>query len=427
MVHSTFKRSMAIVLCTMLVLSLLQSTSFVAYADECPVHGQHKLDGAVMFEAEHPHKQYVVCDCGYAQYTGGTVNYYAECDVCNPKDCPVYGQHKLDGAVMFEAEHPHKQYVVCDCGYAQYTGGTVSYYAECDVCNPQECQHLHTDVAWDMSRSMKYVSISDTQHQVTGYQYVYCTDCFEHIGDSYLVTENSGHYFDSNGDCPSCGYTHACLHSNTKLVALDGYPAYKSYDETQHIVDIQYREECLDCGATTRQIVDSARYYEREDHNFNNKGVCRDCGYIKPEEQEELKISVNADQSSAVAGDTISAIATATGGDGSYSFAWKVTCNGSTVANTDLSFGDNYSVLTSESGNYVFTATVRDGNGDQVSASSNAIIVEEPACLHPTTEVAWDTNYPIKYVSISDTEHEMTGYQYHYCLVCFERVGIVLQ
>ena len=335
-------------------------------------------------------------------------------------ECPLYGQHKLDGAVMFEAEHPHKQYVVCDCGFAQYTGSTMDYYAECETCNPQECQHTNTDISWDSNYKLNYVPISETQHQVTGYQYEYCTSCFEHIGSSFEATEIYNHDFNSNGDCPTCGYTHACKHSRTKLVVIDGYPAYSQYNETQHIVDIQYKEICRDCDEVVNQIVDSARDYKHEDHDFNKKGVCRDCGYVKLEEQEELKISVSANQSSAETGSLISASASASGGDGSYSFAWSVTCNGSTVADTDSGYGDSYSVTANQAGSYVFTATVHDGNGNQISGSSGTITVEEPACQHPTLEVAWDT-YSV--IPVSDTEHELTGYQHHYCTVCFEPVG----
>lgn len=339
------------------------------------------------------------------------------------EECPLYGTHKLDGAVMFEADHPHKQYVVCDCGYAQYTGTTLDYYAECAVCNSQECQHLHTEEAWDTNYSIQYTSISDTEHQAKGYLYQYCTDCGNRVGESYPGTEVYGHDFNSNGDCPTCGYTHACSHSKTKLVAIDGFPSYTPYSETQHIVDIQYKEVCKDCGDTVKQIVDSARDYYYEDHDFNNKGKCRDCGYVKPEEQEELKISVNAGQTSAEVGSLITASATASGGDGSYSFAWKVTCNGNEIANTDLSYGNNYSVTANTEGTYIFTATVQDGNGNQATGSSSAITVTKPACTHPTTEVAWDTNYPMKYESISDTQHKVSGYQYRYCTDCFNRVG----
>ncbi len=339
------------------------------------------------------------------------------------EECPLYGTHKLDGAVMFEADHPHKQYVVCDCGYAQYTGTTLDYYAECAVCNSQECQHLHTEEAWDTNYSIQYTSISDTEHQAKGYLYQYCTDCGNRVGESYPGTEVYGHDFNSNGDCPTCGYTHACSHSKTKLVAIDGFPSYTPYSETQHIVDIQYKEVCTDCGETVKQIVDSARDYYYEDHDFNSKGKCRDCGYVKPEEQEELKISVSAGQSSAEVGTLITASATATGGDGSYSYAWKVTCNGNEIANTDLSYGNNYSVTANTEGTYIFTATVQDGNGNQATGSSSAITVTKPACTHPTTEVAWDTNYPMKYESISDTQHKVSGYQYRYCTDCFNRVG----
>ena len=88
-------------------------------------------------------------------------------------------------------------------------------------------------------------------------------------------------------------------------------------------------------------------------------------------EAEELKVSVTADQSSAKVGDTISATATATGGDGHYSFEWAV--NGNTLGET----GSTGSFTPEEAGSYTFTVTVTDGNGATATESSSAIIVED--------------------------------------------------
>lgn len=285
------------------------------------------------------------------------------------------------------------------------------------------CKHTSTDIGWDTSKSITYISVSDTQHKMKGYQYEYCTECFEHIGSSFKATETVKHNFDENGDCPYCGYTQGCSHDRTKLVAIDGYPAYKQDSETEHIVDIQYKRVCKDCDAVVSKLVDSERVYERESHSFNSKGVCSDCGYVKPSKQEALKVSVSASPSSAETGATLSASATASGGDGDYSFSWKVTCDGNVVANTDLSYGRSYTYTTSKAGSYVFTATARDGNGSQTSASSGTITVKAPACQHPSTEIAWDTSRAISYKSVSDQTHTMTGYQYKYCTVCFEHIG----
>ena len=323
----------------------------------------------------------------------------------------------------WEAGHSYRVWAGACCEGNDPDNTSTWDYTGMTTFTVEACAHSNTDIAWDTSRSITYTSVSDTQHKMKGYQYEYCTSCFEHIGSSYKVTETVGHDFDKNGDCPSCGYTHACAHTRTKLVEIDGYPAYIQDSETKHIVDIQYKRVCRDCDAVVDKLVDSERVYQREDHDFNSKGVCRDCGYVKPAQQEPLKISVSASPSSAETGATLSASATASGGDGNYSFSWKVTCDGSVVVNTDLSYGSYYSYTASKAGSYVFTATVRDGNGNQVSASSGTLTVKAPACQHPSTEIAWDTSRTITYKSVSDQAHTMTGYQYKYCTVCFERVG----
>ena len=323
----------------------------------------------------------------------------------------------------WEAGHSYRVWAGACCEGNDPDNTSTWDYTGMTTFTVEACAHSNTDIAWDTSYSITYTSVSDTQHKMKGYQYEYCTSCFEHIGSSYKVTETVGHDFDKNGDCPSCGYTHACAHTKTKLVEIDGYPAYIQDSETKHIVDIQYKRVCRDCDAVVDKLVDSERVYQREDHDFNSKGVCRDCGYVKPAQQEPLKISVSASPSSAETGATLSASATASGGDGNYSFSWKVTCDGSVVVNTDLSYGSYYSYTASKAGSYVFTATVRDGNGNQVSASSGTLTVKAPACQHPSTEIAWDTSRTITYKSVSDQEHTMTGYQYKYCTVCFERVG----
>jgi len=285
------------------------------------------------------------------------------------------------------------------------------------------CAHSETDVAWDTNYKINYKEVSDTKHEMSGYMYEYCIECFERIGKSYKATKKYEHDYDSNGDCPSCGYTAECPHDRTKLVEKKGYPSYKQDDEEEHIVDIQYERVCRDCDDVIENVVDSAREYYREPHNFNSKGVCRNCNFVKPEKQEPLTLSVSSNQSSAEAGATISATASAAGGTGKYNYAWVVTCNGSTIAETDFGYGSYYSVTASKEGTYVFKAYVKDGNGSQVSASSGSITVTPPPCPHTNREVAWDTNYSISYKIVSDTEHSMSGYMYEYCTECFEHVG----
>ena len=84
-------------------------------------------------EADHPHKQFTVCQCGARPYTGKEVA-RTSCALCNPApqqpvipeqpaaqpDCTVTGNHAYS-TVIFAAEHPHKPtHAICKCGAITY-------------------------------------------------------------------------------------------------------------------------------------------------------------------------------------------------------------------------------------------------------------------------------------------------------------------
>ncbi len=281
------------------------------------------------------------------------------------------------------------------------------------------CTHKHTEIGWDTDHRIKYLSISDSEHEVIGYQYEYCTECFEHIGDSFKVTEVEPHDFKSNGDCRICDYTYVCPHKHTEYVLLSGYPAYNEYSEDEHTVDLQYKEVCSDCDEVLRKPADDAREYYHEAHNFNSKGVCKQCDFVKPEKQEPLSVSVGANQSQVEVGSSISASATAAGGTGTYSFSWRVTCNGGTVASTDSSYGSSYNITTDKPGTYQFTATVTDSDGNQATSSSGSINVTPPACDHTLTSTGVTEGIPT-YTPLDDNTHNAV-YHMRYTCSCGEK------
>lgn len=294
--------------------------------------------------------------------------------------------------------------------------GTVTFTVE-------GCPHEDTDFMWDSKYSITITPVSSTKHDMSGYMYEYCVDCYERIGSSFRETERYSHNFDKYGDCPDCGYTQECQHKSTEYVIKDGYPSFKQYDQYEHIRDEQYEQVCSDCDKVLKYVVDSERVYEYEDHSFNARGKCRYCDYVKLEEQDPLELSVSANQSTAVVNDRISANAYASGGTGVYSFSWKVTCDGEVVHTTDMGFGSTISYTAQKKGSYTFTATVIDSDDTRTSASSASIKVSEPACLHTATDFMWDSNYSIAIKSISDTKHSMSGYMYEYCIYCYERIS----
>ena len=278
------------------------------------------------------------------------------------------------------------------------------------------CPHTNTETAWDTTNhDVSYKSISDYEHKITGYEYEYCTKCFERIGKSHKVTETQAHVFDSDGDCTICNYLHSCQHKNTELVIASGFPSYKSCNDKEHTCTILYDRVCANatCGKVVK--LGDTRTTEDQPHRFNSSGHCKDCGYQKS--YEKLQVSVSRSQSEAYAGSSISASASVSGGDGQYKCGWEVTCNGQTVSQTDMGMGAYYSYTASTVGQYVFTVTVTDGQGSRVDASSQSITVKAKPCEHPTYAVQWTAD-PRSCKSISDSEHTTTGYQYKYCTVC---------
>mgnify|MGYP004641503085 CR=1 FL=1 len=278
------------------------------------------------------------------------------------------------------------------------------------------CPHTNTETAWDTTNhDVSYKSISDYEHKITGYEYEYCTKCFERIGKSHKVTETQAHVFDSDGDCTICNYRHSCQHKNTELVIASGFPSYKSCNAKEHTCTTLYDRVCANatCGKVVK--LGDTRTTEDQPHRFNSSGRCKDCGYQKT--YEKLQVSVSRSQSEAYAGSSISASASVSGGDGQYKCGWEVTCNGQTVSQTDMGMGAYYSYTASTVGQYVFTVTVTDGQGSRVDASSQSITVKAKPCEHPTYAVQWTAD-PRSCKSISDSEHTTTGYQYKYCTVC---------
>ena len=129
----------------------------------CRIHGKtHVFEKTDNWEAEHPHKMYRACDCGYANYLGKNKSFVSGCCECgdhtwgeayqikgtwkqkcvkcastksvsasekstkeqekttDPQEktqehvCEVYGvAHMWKPA--YKTEHPHKGYLVCDC------------------------------------------------------------------------------------------------------------------------------------------------------------------------------------------------------------------------------------------------------------------------------------------------------------------------
>ena len=166
-----------------------------------------------------------------------------------------------------------------------------------------------------------------------------------------------------------------CEHENTKPDYTD--PVYEQIegDEENHNIYRYYDVVCSDCGETIE--THKCDGPELEAHHFDENGTCSDCGYVKAPASEKLRVAVAVNQTTAFVGDSFGASATATGGDGSYDFSWKVTRDGTEIKATPYGMGPNYNWTADEEGKYVFTVYVKDGNGTQESASSSEIVVSK--------------------------------------------------
>ena len=276
------------------------------------------------------------------------------------------------------------------------------------------CPHTNTETAWDTTNhDVSYKSISDYEHKITGYEYEYCTKCFERIGKSHKVTETQAHVFDSDGDCTICNYRHSCQHKNTELVIASGFPSYKSCNAKEHTCTTLYDRVCANatCGKVVK--LGDTRTTEDQPHRFNSSGRCKDCGYQKS--YEKLQLGVSRLKAEAYVGDTIGASASASGGDGQYNYEWQISLNGQVIDTFAGGRDDSYSITASSAGQYVFTATVTDGQGSCKTASSSAITVRAKACEHTSYTDVPGTS---KYTQISDAKHKKTTLMRRVCDSC---------
>ena len=275
------------------------------------------------------------------------------------------------------------------------------------------CPHTNTETAWDTSKSITCKSISDYEHKITGYEYEYCTKCFEKIGKSYKVTETQAHSFDSAGDCQMCDYRRSCQHKDTTLVIASGFPSYKSCNAKEHTCTTLYDRVCANatCGKVVK--LGDTRTTEDQPHRFNSNGRCKDCGYQKS--YEKLQLGVSRLKAEAYVGDTIGASASASGGDGQYNYEWQISLNGQVISTFAGGRDDSYTITASSAGQYVFTATVTDGQGSCKTASSSAITVKAKACEHTSYTDVPGTS---KYTQISDAKHKKTTLMRRVCDSC---------
>ena len=340
-------------------------------------------------DCEHDNTERTYTDTEYEQIAGNEENHniYKYYDVvCS--DCgETIETHKCDGPET-EAHHFDANGTCTDCGYVKAT-------------NPDELKI-------SLSVSSSTVKVGETiiaTATVTGgagdpavYWNVTCNgttvlDTSINVKSIDVTADEAGEYvitataWDDNGNQSTATATVTaipvgCKHENTERV--DTAPEYEQIEgnEENHNVYRYYDVVCSDCGETIE--THKCDGPETEAHHFDANGKCTDCGYVKAAPSDELRAFVDVAQTTALVGEALEASATATGGDGKYKFAWKITRDDEEIHTTDTSIGPKYSWPADEAGTYVFTVTVVDGEG--TTATADGAPIEVIKCLHEHTK-----------------------------------------
>lgn len=235
---------------------------------------------------------------------GHTLNASGECTLCG------YGQkstcnHLRDSSSGEVSYTDPPRYEKCnadthyiyrptyyDCIYCQepmeepgYTISNEPHAPENGVCihcgyevGEDYCAHSETETAWDTAQPIYYSIYSATQHQIRGFEYTYCTSCFERIGDSFWSQQQEGHTLNDDGVCSLCSYgSNTCAHENVVFGYAPVYdpPRYEQYSDSQHFVYHIMQKTCRDCG---EKLSDGEEAGSLEDHVLDD-GKCTYCGY----------------------------------------------------------------------------------------------------------------------------------------------------
>ena len=335
----------------------------------------------------------------YEDHTFSTGGQCIECDYeCKHpeseyKTRPLY---KDDPVPYDEEQHSIKEYYKIKCGICGFTvaeeqeettyeehdfdsNGTCT---ECGYVKEQNPEELQVSLSVNPTevevggQFIAVVTVSGGSGVASLYWHVTCNgneklDITTADQDIDIPAEEAGTYvitvtvLDNNGaqDTDTKTVTAVppvdCTHEHTETVYTE--PGYEQIDgnEEEHNVYKYYDLVCSDCGETVE--AHKCDEPEKEAHHFDSNGTCSDCGYVKEQNPEKLLVFVNVNQTTALVGESLDASATATGGDGNYKFAWKITRDGEEIHITDDSIGPIYNWPADVGGTYVFTVIVIDG------------------------------------------------------------------
>ena len=198
--------------------------------------------------------------------------------------CKVYGSQHQYTEEGYEALHPHKEYVACKCGFADYTGGTRTL-DDCTECSedsgpahtpddPEDETCAHTTKIKINTQIVDYqqtdVINASTHHAIIHTYSWQCTDCQKTFDPITELMCYAAHNFNSQGVCKECNY---CTHTNIRKEYLDGGKVVNKDDYYHHYIENPYKGSCDYCGTVITGVDE-----EPELHEYDRDGWCF-CGY----------------------------------------------------------------------------------------------------------------------------------------------------
>ncbi|MDO5378859.1 MAG: hypothetical protein Q4G52_11050, partial [Clostridia bacterium] len=217
------------------------------------------------------------------------VSYYNRYEWTYCADCEKLLSQKLveQNCEMLEAHH-FETGVQCTCGYISL------------------CNHSNVKKAYYNSGRTSVTGIDDKRHavQYDSYSYDVCADCGANLGNDQLINyvqfEEEHDY--RNGVCRTCGYVSGCQHANTHTEMLMEGTGSRRLDGKYHIVLNNWYEltKCSNCGETLDEKLVETGDEKREQHHYDDLGVCVGCGYVNAGcKHETVSATVRWDSDSA--------------------------------------------------------------------------------------------------------------------------------
>lgn len=189
-------------------------------------------------------------------------------------------------------------YTYCrDCGKTISETKGVAYNAKethtfvngvCSKCN-YACTHGKTTSSYTYEGGQGTYKPYDNEYHEYTYKtttYDTCDFCGMRLNEVKGVdrTYKEEHDYNSKGICEDCGFdSTACAHAHTYVTYSWNYDVKRTYTpdgDSGHKVTGKATEyvRCYDCDVIVKETKD-LDYTEKWGHDFDEKGVCADCGY----------------------------------------------------------------------------------------------------------------------------------------------------